>query len=191
MHEIEPYYQWRDYYVASSDKLSPFYGRKYSELNFSNRIYNYYIHPQWDFFGSSSLYCKILFADYENQFVIIEFIGEWNDAVHNDIMELKRGLIDPLIRRGIIKFVLIGENVLNFHTSDELYYEEWYDDIKDEQGWIVALNFRDHVIDEMRKSKLHYYINFGENYNDLLWRKFKPQNILELVEGLMIRSIPG
>jgi hypothetical protein len=189
MHEIEPYYQWRDYYIASEDKLSPFYGVEYSELYFKNKIYNYVIHPQWDDFGSSTLYCKILYADYETQFVVIEFIGEWNDAVHNDIMELKRGLIDPLVKKGIRKFVLIGENVLNFHPSDELYYEEWYDDIKDDDGWILAINFRDHVTSEMRKSKVHHYINLGEHYNDVLWRKLKPQNMLEFAEKLMIRSL--
>ncbi len=129
MHEIEPYYQWRDYYIASNDKLSPFYGRKYSEMHFTHSIYNHYIHPQWDFFGSSTLYCKVLYTDYDKQFCVMEFIGEWNDAVHNDIMELKRTVIDILTKRAIVKFILIGENVLNFHGSDDLYYEEWYDDI--------------------------------------------------------------
>ena len=189
MHEIEPYYQWRDYYVASNDKLSPFYGRKNSELHFTHKIYNYYIHPQWDFFGSSTLYCKLIYTDYEAQFAVIEFIGEWNDAVHNDIMELKRSVIDPLIKRGISRFILIGENVLNFHASDDLYYEEWYEDIKDEDGWIVALNFRKHVLDEMKSVRNHYYINMGELYSDLMWRKFKPNDLLELVENLLIKSL--
>lgn len=189
MHEIEPYYAWLDDYDASKDKRSPFFGREYNELHFTNRIYNYYIHPQWDFFGSSTLYCKILYADYENQFVIIELIGEWNDAVHNDIMEMKRGLIDPLINNGIRKFVLIGENVLNFHASDELYYEEWYDDVKEDGGWIAVLNFREHLIEEMRKFKIHYYLNMGDDFNNIPWRKFKPLDILKLIEGLQIKSI--
>ena len=189
MHEIEPYYQWRDYYIASNDKLSPFYGRKYSEMHFTHSIYNYYIHPQWDFFGSSTLYCKIIYVDYERQFCVMEFIGEWNDAVHNDIMELKRTVIDILTKRGISKFILIGENVLNFHGSDDLYYEEWYDDIKDDDGWIVALNFRDHVLDEMRRVKLHYYVNLGKHYSNFLWRKFKPADLVDAVENLLMRSL--
>lgn len=189
MHDIEPYYQWRDYYIASNDRFSPFYGRRYSEFAYTNSIYNYYIHPQWDFFGSSTLYCKILFADYEKQFAVIELIGEWNDAVHNDIMELKRGLIDPLIKRGIVKFILIGENVLNFHVSDDLYYEEWYEDIKEEGGWIMAFNFREHIIAEMRKVKLHYYLTLGEDLTDFLWRKFKPVDLLEVAENLQMRML--
>jgi hypothetical protein len=189
MHEIEPYYNWRDYYIAAEDKLSPFYGRRYSEFHFTHKIYNYYIHPQWDDFGSSTLYCKILFADYETRFVVIELIGEWNDAVHNDIMEMKRGLIDPLIEKGIAKFILIGENVLNFHASDDLYYEEWYEDIKDESGWIAAINFREHVLHEMQGARLHYYMNLGEEFTDIPWRKFKPANLLEFIENRFVRSI--
>ncbi|MBL0310713.1 MAG: hypothetical protein IPP77_13875 [Bacteroidetes bacterium] len=189
MHEIEPYHYWRDYYISAEDKLSPFYNRRYSEMEFSNQIYNYLIHPQWDFFGSSTLYCKILFADYEQGFAVIELIGEWNDAVHNDIMEMKRGLIDPLIENGIVRFVIIAENVLNFHHSDELYYEEWYDDIKDDGGWVVIFNLRKHLLVEMQKIRLHHYININENYSDILWRKFKPMDLLDLAENLLLKRL--
>jgi hypothetical protein len=189
MHDIEPFYLWRDYYIASEDELSPFYNRLYSEFEFKDKIYNFYIHPQWDNFGSSTLYCKVLFADYENQFAIIEFIGEWNDAVHNDIMELKRAVLEQLTEEGIVKFILIGENVLNFHASDDLYYEEWYDEIKEEGGWIVPLNFRAHVLTEMRQARLHYYFNINELYNDLSWRKFKPYDLFVLIENLLLKSI--
>ncbi|MBL7777965.1 MAG: hypothetical protein JNK66_06635 [Chitinophagales bacterium] len=189
MHDIEPYYHWRDYYDTAQDEHSPFHGQEYSEFHFSNKIYNHYIHPQWDNFGSSTLYCKILFADYQKQFVVIELIGEWNDTLHNDIMELKRGLINPLIDAGIRKFILIGENVLNFHSSDDLYYEEWYDDIKDDDGWIVALNFREHVVSEMQKARVHYFVNVGEQYNNVLWRKLKPFHLPGFVDELIIRSL--
>ena len=57
----------------------------------------------------------------------MEFIGEWNDYLFNDIMLLK--VIDPLRDGGVSKFVLIGENVPNFHYSDDAYYEEWFDDV--------------------------------------------------------------
>lgn len=189
MHDIEPYFNWRDEYIASEDKLSPFYRRSYSEFEFTDRIYDHYIHPQWDNFGSSTLYCKVLYANYEQQLAVIELMGEWNDAVHNDIMELKRTLIDPMVEEGIIHFVLIGENVLNFHASDDLYYEEWYQDIQDEGGWILALNFRKHVIDEMQHTGIHHYLNMGEHYNNILWRKFKPHDILAFADNLLLRSL--
>lgn len=189
MHDIEPFFNWRNYYIASNDKQSPFYGKQYSEFYFTDRIYDHYIHPQWDNIGSSTLFCKVLYANYEQQVAVIELFGEWNDALHNDIMELKRTLIDPMITEGIRKFVLLGENVLNFHASDELYYEEWYDDIKEDNGFILAINFREHVITEMQQGRLHHYINMGEHYNNILWHKVKPYDMAELAEKLLLRSL--
>jgi len=74
MQDIEPFYNWRHLYVAEEDSRSPFYGRTYSEFEFSQTIYNYYIHPQWDEFGSRTLYMKLLFADYEQSYAIIELL---------------------------------------------------------------------------------------------------------------------
>ena len=122
MHHIEPYFSWQHLYSASDDNLSPFYGREYSEFEYSTTIYNHYIHPQWDDIGSPTLFIKILFADYNEGFAIIELFGEWNDCINNDIMFLKRDIADQLILHGINKFILIGENILNFHSSDDCYY---------------------------------------------------------------------
>ena len=84
MHFVEPFYNWRGYYIAAEDPSSPFYGREYSEFAFSNTVYNFYIHPQWDEFGSQTLFLKILFVDYEEKYAVLEFIGEWNDAIEKD-----------------------------------------------------------------------------------------------------------
>ena len=95
-------------------------------------------HPQWDGFGSSTLYIKILFVDYDEGCAIIEMIGEWNDCLHNDIMHLKREVIEDMQLEGIYRFILIGENVLNFHYSDDSYYDEWFDETADVDGWIAC-----------------------------------------------------
>lgn len=47
------------------------------------------------------------------------------------------------------KFILIGENVLNYHSSDDCYYQEWFEEVED--GWIILLNFREHVLNEFKK----------------------------------------
>lgn len=180
MQDIEPYFNWRDFYSSENDERSPFYGREYSEFEYSNTIYNYYIHPQWDFFGSPTLYVKILFVDYDRQFAILEFIGEWNDCITNDIMFLKREVIELMINEGINKFILIGENVLNFHSSDDCYYEEWFQEI--ENGWIAAVNFRRHIIDEFKKSNLDYYINLGGDLDDMVWRTLRPLQFFKAIE---------
>lgn len=189
MQDIEPYYNWRDLYISSEDERSPFYGREYSEFEYVNTIYNYYIHPQWDEFGSPTLYLKVLFADYENRFAIIEFIGEWNDAINNDIMILKRDVIEAMMGEGINKFMLIGENVLNFHVSDDCYYQEWYDDIFEEEGWIAAINFRQHVIDEFTKNNIDYYLVLGGEINDMAWRNYRPKQLCKKIEGLIRHRI--
>lgn len=184
MHEIEPFYNWRHLYTAEEDENSPFYGKEYSEFEFSNTVYNYYIHPQWDEFGSRTLYLKILFVDYELNYAIIELIGEWNDAVENDIMQLKRSVIDPLIAKDIYKFILITENVLNFHSSDAEYYEEWYEDIKDNGGWIVLLDTPSPTESEMKKARLHRYLHFMEIDN---WRTFQPLHFFQLIDNRLLR----
>ncbi|MBK9638802.1 MAG: hypothetical protein IPO63_13680 [Bacteroidetes bacterium] len=183
MQDIEPYYSWSHLYTAAEDELSPFYGREYSEFEYSNTIYNYYIHPQWDDFGSSTLYVKVLFVDYEIGFAIIEMIGEWNDAINNDIMTIKRDLIDLMIQQGIDKYILIGENVLNFHASDDCYYQEWFDDTED--GWVVALNFRDYIKEEFNKNSIDYYLVFGGELDEMLWRIHSPNELYERINEII------
>ena len=184
MHEIEPYYNWRHLYTAEEDEHSPFYGSEHSEFEFSNTVYNYYIHPQWDEFGSKTLYIKVLFVEYDQNFCIIELIGEWNDAVENDIMQLKRSVIDVMIEKGIYKFILIAENVLNFHSSDQDYYEEWYEDIKDNGGWIVALNMPDATRYDFENSSIDKYIRLLNTDN---WRTYKPHHFYQLIDNQMLR----
>lgn len=185
MHDIEPWWGWRDEYVAEKDRKSPFYGKDYNEFKFTNKIYNYYIHPQWDYFGSETLYIKILYVNYKNHYALIELIGEWNDAIYNDIMFLKRDLIDILLKSNIYKFIIFCDNVLNYHGDDDCYYEEWYDDIKDDIGWVSLVNTFDHVAAEMQRYRLQYYLNYGPQYNDINWRTQKPAFIVETIENIM------
>jgi hypothetical protein len=187
MQNIEPFYNWRELYIASEDERSPFYEREYSEFVYSNTIYNFYIHPQWDDFGSNTLYMKILFADYERGFAVMEFIGEWNDCLNNDIMFLKRDIAEIMIGQGINKFILIGENVLNFHPSDDCYYEEWFQEVED--GWIIALNFREHVLKEFDKTNIDFYIATGGELDKMNWRGYNPYQLLERVETIMSRRL--
>lgn len=183
MHDIEPYFSWIDIYRASDDSRSPFFRREYSEFHFQHAVYNYLIHPQWDEFGSQTLYLKILYADYSEGFAVIEMIGEWNDALNNDIMLLKRDLIEPMMDEGIDKFILIGENVLNFHSSDDSYYEEWFQDT--DEGWVAMVNFREHVLEEFRNTGIDYYLNFGGELDDIVWRKLSPGQLFDEVESIL------
>ena len=90
-------------------------------------------------------------------------------------MLLKREVIDPLMSGGVTKFVLIGENVLNFHHSDDAYYEEWFDEVVEDDGWIALLNFREHVLADMQAIDLDSYFVLGGELNDLDGER-SPQN---------------
>lgn len=187
MHFIEPYFNWRHLYIASEDPHSPFFNREYSEFEFTDQVYNYLIHPQWDNMGSRTLFIKILFVDYDDRYAILEFIGEWNDAIENDVMILKRNVIEQLLGSDIDKFILIGENVLNFHHSDDCYYEEWFDDV--EEGWIALVNFHDHVISEFERARIDHYFVMGGELEDIEWRASPPEQFFERVEALVTRRI--
>lgn len=187
MQDIEPHFRWRELYQSENDKRSPFFEREYSEFEYTNRIYNYFIHPQWDDFGSNTLYAKILYADYNEGYAMIELFGEWNDAINNDVMLLKREVAEILAEHGINKFILIGENVLNFHNSDDCYYEEWFQDVED--GWIVALNFQEHVLEEFRRNNIDYYLNFGGELDNMAWRKLSPAQVYQQVQHIISRRL--
>ncbi len=187
MHTIEPHYSWRHYYIASEDPDSPFYGRQNSEIYFTNAIYDHLIHPQWDDFGSQTLYMKVLFADYEKHFAVIELLGEWNDLLYNDIMFLYREVAETMIDTGIRHFILIGENVLNFHADTDDYYQEWFDNI--EEGWIVCLNFREHVIHDFVKARLDYYLAFGGKFDHFNWRSSHPEQLFDRINELVMRRL--
>jgi hypothetical protein len=186
MHDIEPTFIWENYYQAHKDKKSPFFGNSYSN-SYESTIYGYYIDPRWDFIGSETIYCKLLIVNYDLEYAIIELFGEWNDTLHNDIMWLKREVIDTLTQEGIKKFILLGENIFQFHGGETDYYEEWFEDIED--GWIAAVNFPEFILNEFQKYRLDYYINFGGTLQIENWRTLKPEIFFELVNSLVLRRL--
>ncbi len=186
MQHIEPFYNWRHLYTAEEDKLSPFFGRTYSEFEYTQTLYNFYIHPQWDDFGSRTLYMKLLFADYDLGFAIIELLGEWNDAIENDIMTLRRDITDHLFARGIIKYIIIAENVLNFHSSDDSYYEEWREQLQDDNGWVVLIDMPEQSKYDFKRARLTNYVEFFELPQ---WRTLKPEVIFQIIDQQMNRLL--
>jgi hypothetical protein len=102
-------------------------------------------------------------------------------------MQLKTQLINPLIKAGIEKFILIGENIFNFHGSDDCYYEEWYDDV--EEGWIVALNFRDFVLKEMSNYQIDSYFNFAGRLDSIPWRTYKPELFCQIIDSEIAKRL--
>lgn len=187
VHNIEPHYGWRNRYISEEDPRSPFFEVEHSEFYFTDKIYNHYIHPQWDNMGSPTLFLKIIYCDYLEGFAIIELIGEWNDLLHNDIMYLKREIADRLLLEDINKFILVGENVLNFHGDDDDYYEEWFEDVED--GWIALLNFREHVLQEIQNTNIDYYFVLGGLLNEIAWRTYEPTQLFHKIESHIAKRL--
>ena len=75
--------------------------------------------------------------------------------------------------------------MLNFHASDDCYYEEWAEECRDEGGWICLINTREHIEDEMKEMRLQYYLNFGAYYNEINWRPHQPHNFYKVVTALV------
>lgn len=188
MQDIEPFYNWRHIYISEEDQRSPFFGRTYSEFEFSLTVYNYYIHPQWDDFGSRTLYLKVLLADYEEGYAVIEMIGEWNDAIENDIMELKREVLEKFMDEGIYKFILVGENVLNFHSDGRDYYEELHEELMEENGWAVCLNMPEQTQYDFKHARLNRFIELMELDH---WRTYKPFHLFKKIDGLIQGRLEG
>ncbi len=184
MHTIEPYYAWIDLYASENDPKSPFFGQFHSEFEYSTTVYNFYLHPQWDDIGSPTLFLKVIYCNYTKAFAVIEFIGEWNDAIHNDIMTLKRDLLESMMLNGIQHFILIGENILNFHGSDDEYYAEWFDEVNDADGWIALVGFRTHVTKEMQNFNLDQYFLSGGEIDLIDWRTYNPLQLFKKIDTL-------
>ncbi len=186
MHDIEPFYNWQKYYLPYDDPKSPFYELELQN-EYRNAVYGYVIHPDWDEIDSETLYLKTIMVNYDLKYAVIELFGEWNDTLHNDVMFLKRKLVDMLIKNGIKYFILLGENLFQFHGGEDDYYEEWFEDVED--GWIAAVNFRDFILEEFTKYRLDYYINYGGTLQIENWRTMKPDVFFRLVESLIIKRL--
>lgn len=129
---------------------------------------------------------KILFVEYDQHYAIIELLGEWNDAIENDIMTMRRDITDHLYRDGITKFILIAENVLNFHSSDDSYYEEWREQLSDDNGWVVLLNFPEQSQHDFKRARLTNYVSLLELPQ---WRTMKPDLLFQQIDNWMIRLL--
>ena len=95
-------------------------------------------------------------------------------------MTLRGEITDLLQQEGITKFILVCENVLNYHAGDDNeYYEEWHEEVSAENGWIAIINPLDHVGDEMLKYGLNQYLHI---LSGSPWRGRKPRALLKWAE---------
>ena len=68
------------------------------------------------------------------------------------------------------------------HHSDDACYEEWFDEVVDQDGWIALLNFREHVLADMQGIDLDSYFVLGGELNELGWRTFTPGQLFQRID---------
>lgn len=179
MHDVEPYYGWLHLYSHEQDPNSPFHQVEHNLFEFDRAVYNYAAHPLWEDIESESLLVKILYADYEKGFAILEFLGEWNDLFDNDYKLLAENVLTYLIDAGIDKFIFICENVFHIYLEADDYYDAVQDELED--GWICLLRAREHVQEQLREFNIDGYFYWSEELDALAWRKLKPTQLFDIV----------
>ena len=181
MHALEPYYAWRNHYVASQDPKVRFTTGCTTSLPTTSRSTTI----------SSTRSGMSLEAKRSTRKSCTRITTrDTPSGIHRRVERLpvqrhhalKREVIDPLMAGGVTKFVLIGENVLNFHHSDDAYYEEWFDEVVEDDGWIALLNFREHVLADMQAIDLDSYFVLGGELNELGWRTFTPEQLCRRID---------
>jgi hypothetical protein len=181
MHEIEPFYGWLGYYTNEADPNSPFQDAEHNPFFYDKGVYEYAAHPLWDEFGSDGLLVKILYANYDKGYAILELFGVWNDLIQNDYRLFAENVLTFLIDAGIDRFVFIMENVLNIYLDADDYYEALQEELED--GWICMLRPRQHVVEEIEQYEIGKYFFWSEELDNLNWRKFKPWELFALAEA--------
>jgi len=63
--------------------------------------------------------------------------------------------------------------------------EEWQEDASDEKGWICFINLLPHVQAEMEETQIQFYVNLGQQFNEVIWRPLKPNLVFNIVEKLI------
>lgn len=187
MQDHEPFYGWLALYSHELDPYSPFHEVEHNLFEYDRSVYNYVAHPLWDSIESESLLLKILFADYNKGFAVIELFGVWNDLFTNDIRLLSENCLELLIQAGINKFILICENILQIYLESDDYYEALAEQVED--GWVCLLRTREHVLEELSSYGIDQYFFWTPALDELRWRKLKPWQLLEKVESSMNKML--
>ena len=95
-------------------------------------------------------------------------------------------MTDQLFDKGIVKYVIIAENVLNFHSSDDCYYEEWYEDVAEEGGWIVMLSLAEQSKYDFTRAGIDRYVQLIELLD---WRPFTPMNLFTKIDNSLLKRL--
>jgi hypothetical protein len=63
---------------------------------------------------------------------------------------------------------------------------EWYDEVSENDGWIVALNMPEPTQYDFRKKKLNYYIELMQLED---WRVYKPYHLFKKIDDELSKRL--
>jgi hypothetical protein len=75
---------------------------------------------------------------------------------------------------------------MNFHSSDDCYYEEWYEDVADEGGWITMLSLPEQSKYDFTRAGIHRYIQLID-FRD--WRPYTPMNLFTKIDNSQLKRL--
>jgi len=89
-------------------------------------------------------------------------------------------VLDKFMEEGIFKFILVAENVLNFHSDGKEYYEELSEDVTEKNGWVVCLNMPEQTQYDFNRAHLERFVELMELDN---WRTYKPYHLFKKIDN--------
>ena len=187
-HETEPFSGWLAYYDSTDDEYGPFFGVEANHADYERFIYTFPAHPNWDDIGSESLLVKVLYADYEEGYAIIELFGEWNDIHLNDFKLLAENVFTYLLDYYVNKIILICENVFHIYLDTDDYYQELQEEL--EEGWVCVIRTREEVQQEMERYGIDRFLYRNAQLDQLKWRKLNPWELFQVVDASISRLLP-
>jgi hypothetical protein len=183
--DIEPYFGWLHLYSHEQDEHSPFHDVEHNLFEYDRHIYTFNAHPLWDTIDSESLLVKILYVDYHTGFAIIELLGEWNDLFDNDFRLLIENCLQYLTDFEVYRFIFICENVFNIYLQDDDYYQAFYEDLIENEGWMCLLKARPMVIEEFERYNIGRFFYWNAQHDELKWRKLHPLQLYQTIDQSM------
>jgi hypothetical protein len=76
---------------------------------------------------------------------------------------------------------------LNAFPQEDDYYAEWIEDLAG--GWIVGINFQQHVSDELLRYGMGLYLHLSPDLNNVNWKGKPPEVLFEAISRLLLRRI--
>ena len=76
--------------------------------------------------------------------------------------------------------------MLNFHSSDDSYYEDWRESVIEEGGWVVIVDMPSQSQHDFKKARLTNYVALLDFPQ---WRTLKPELVFQQVDDWMIRQL--